>query len=196
VKPLRIECKGRECPVKLVGEGVVSEVSDRVTDLGPAHVRARSLEHIDGYHFCNDISERESHSRRSGQFAKGKICPSYGPLDPWRNTPDGVDDTQNLRMWLEISRQHPQDQSTKEMVFPVTRIVAKASHCVEWQPSDVITTGIPRTGRIGMESERHLHPGVLGYGNCNRPLVCGAETTSAPATTARSTGHPRTRNEQ
>ncbi len=126
---------------------------------------ASALSYVAGYCVCNDISEREFQLERSGQWTKGKMFPTFGPLGPWLVTPDEVGDVQNLRLWLDLNGQRIQDSSTSDMIFTIARIISEVSQYVELQPGDVITTGTPPGVGLGMKPERYLRPGdrmVLG----------------------------------
>lgn len=124
-----------------------------------------ALSYVAGYCVCNDVSEREFQLERSGQWTKGKMFPTFGPLGPWLVTPDEVGDVQNLRLWLELNGERIQDSNTSDMIFSIARIVSEVSQYVELQPGDVITTGTPPGVGLGMKPERFLRPGdrmVLG----------------------------------
>ena len=118
-----------------------------------------ALDYVAGYCICNDISEREFQLERSGQWVKGKMFPSFGPLGPWLVTPDEVPDVQNLRLWLELNGQMLQDSNTSDMIFPIRKIIADLSQYVELQAGDVITTGTPQGVGLGMKPERYLRAG-------------------------------------
>jgi 2-keto-4-pentenoate hydratase/2-oxohepta-3-ene-1,7-dioic acid hydratase in catechol pathway len=126
---------------------------------------SQALSHVAGYCICNDISEREFQLERSGQWVKGKMFPTFGPLGPWLVTPDEVGDVQNLRLWLELNGDRLQDSNTSDMIFSISRIISDVSQYVELQPGDVITTGTPQGVGLGMKPERYLKVGdrmVLG----------------------------------
>ena len=126
---------------------------------------SQALSHVAGYCICNDISEREFQLERSGQWVKGKMFPTFGPLGPWLVTPDEVGDVQNLRLWLELNGERLQDSNTSDMIFSISRIISDVSQYVELQPGDVITTGTPQGVGLGMKPERYLKAGdrmVLG----------------------------------
>lgn len=118
-----------------------------------------ALDHVAGYCVCNDVSEREFQLERSGQWVKGKMAPTFGPLGPWLVTPDEVGDVQNLRLWLELNGERIQDSSTSDMIFPVAKIVSDTSRYVVLQPGDVITTGTPPGVGLGMKPPRFLKAG-------------------------------------
>jgi 2-keto-4-pentenoate hydratase/2-oxohepta-3-ene-1,7-dioic acid hydratase in catechol pathway len=126
---------------------------------------SEALNHVAGYCICNDLSEREFQLERSGQWTKGKMFPTFGPLGPWLVTPDEVGDVQNLRLWLELNGDRLQDSSTSDMIFSIARIISEVSQYVELQPGDVITTGTPQGVGLGMKPERYLKAGdrmILG----------------------------------
>ncbi len=120
---------------------------------------ADALDCIAGYFICNDVSEREFQLERSGQWVKGKMAPTFGPLGPWLVTPDEIPDAQNLRLWLDLNGKRIQDSSTSDMIFTVARIVADTSQYVLLQPGDVITTGTPPGVVLGMKPPKFLKAG-------------------------------------
>jgi 2-keto-4-pentenoate hydratase/2-oxohepta-3-ene-1,7-dioic acid hydratase in catechol pathway len=120
---------------------------------------ASALDCVAGYCVCNDVSEREFQLERSGQWVKGKMAPTFGPLGPWLVTPDEIDDVQKLGLWLELNGRRIQDSSTSDMIFPVARIIADTSQYVVLQPGDVITTGTPPGVGLGMKPPQFLKPG-------------------------------------
>lgn len=120
---------------------------------------ADALDCIAGYFICNDVSEREFQLERSGQWVKGKMAPTFGPIGPWLVTSDEVPDPQNLRLWLELNGKRIQDSSTSDMIFTVARLVADTSQYVLLQPGDIITTGTPPGVGLGMKPPQFLKAG-------------------------------------
>ncbi|HZQ62070.1 MAG TPA: fumarylacetoacetate hydrolase family protein [Casimicrobiaceae bacterium] len=120
---------------------------------------ANALDHVAGYFICNDVSEREFQLERSGQWVKGKMFPTFGPIGPWLVTPDEITDVQDLRLWLELNGKRIQDSNTSDMIFPVARLVADTSQYVLLQPGDIITTGTPPGVGLGMRPPTFLKPG-------------------------------------
>ena len=110
-----------------------------------------ALSYIAGFCVCNDVSERAYQTEGTGQWMKGKGCPTFGPLGPWLVTPDEVGDVQNLDMWLDVNGKRMQTGSTKTMVFGVAHIVAFTSNFMTLEPGDVITTGTPPGVGMGMK---------------------------------------------
>jgi 2-keto-4-pentenoate hydratase/2-oxohepta-3-ene-1,7-dioic acid hydratase in catechol pathway len=120
---------------------------------------AQALSHVAGYFICNDISEREFQLERSGQWVKGKMAPTFGPLGPWLVTADEVADVQNLRLWLDLNGKRLQDSNTSDMIFTIARIVADTSRYVLLQPGDIITTGTPQGVGLGLKPPAFLKSG-------------------------------------
>lgn len=120
---------------------------------------ADALGYVAGYFVCNDVSEREFQLERSGQWVKGKMAPTFGPLGPWLVTPDEVVDVQNLRLWLELNGKRIQDSNTSDMIFTIARLVSDISQYVVLEPGDIITTGTPPGVGLGMKPPQYLKSG-------------------------------------
>jgi 2-keto-4-pentenoate hydratase/2-oxohepta-3-ene-1,7-dioic acid hydratase in catechol pathway len=117
-----------------------------------------ALDYVAGYFICNDVSEREFQLERSGQWVKGKMFPTFGPIGPWLVTADEIPDVQNLRLWLELNGKRIQDSSTSDMIFSIARLVADTSQYGMLQPGDIITTGTPPGVGLGMKPPQYLKP--------------------------------------
>ena len=118
-----------------------------------------ALDYVAGYCVCHDVSEREFQVERSGQWMKGKGCPTFGPLGPWLVTKDEIADVQKLDMWLDVNGERMQKCSTKTMIFNVKTLVSYISHFMILEPGDVITTGTPPGVGLGMKPPRFLKAG-------------------------------------
>ncbi len=120
---------------------------------------AEALDIVAGYCLCNDVSERAFQIERSGQWMKGKGCPTFGPLGPWLVTKDEVPDPQNLKLWLDVNNERMQNGTTANMIFGVRHIVSYASQFMRLEPGDVITTGTPAGVGMSKKPPRFLKPG-------------------------------------
>ena len=119
----------------------------------------RAFGHVAGYCICNDVSERTYQLEGTGQWMKGKGCPTFGPLGPWLVTPDEVADPQNLSMWLDVNGERMQSGSTATMIFGVKHLVSYISQFMILEPGDVITTGTPPGVGSGKKPPRFLKAG-------------------------------------
>ena len=120
---------------------------------------ADALAHVAGYCVCNDVSERTFQLEGTGQWMKGKGCPTFGPLGPWLVTPDEIPDPQNLGMWLDVNGERMQSGSTATMIFGVKTLVSYISQFMLLEPGDVITTGTPPGVGMGKKPPRYLVAG-------------------------------------
>jgi 2,4-didehydro-3-deoxy-L-rhamnonate hydrolase len=118
-----------------------------------------ALDYVAGYCLCHDVSEREFQIERSGQWMKGKGCPTFGPIGPWLVTKDEIADVQKLDMWLDVNGARMQKGSTATMIFTVKKLVSYISHFMILAPGDVITTGTPPGVGMGMKPPRFLKAG-------------------------------------
>jgi 2-keto-4-pentenoate hydratase/2-oxohepta-3-ene-1,7-dioic acid hydratase in catechol pathway len=141
-----------------------------------------ALDYVAGYCVCNDVSERESQLEHGGQWVKGKMFPTFGPLGPWLVTKDEIADVQELKLWLELNGKKVQDSSTNDMIFPIKKLVSYISQFVALQPGDVITTGTPPGVGLGMHPEVYLKAGdtmklgIEGLGTQEQKVVNWAAT--------------------
>jgi 2,4-didehydro-3-deoxy-L-rhamnonate hydrolase len=120
-----------------------------------------ALSVVAGFAVCNDVSERAYQTEGTGQWMKGKGCPTFGPLGPWLVTPDEIADVQKLGMWLDVNGKRMQNGSTATMIFGVTFLVAYISKFLQLEPGDVITTGTPPGVGMGMKPPVYLKPGDI-----------------------------------
>jgi 2-keto-4-pentenoate hydratase/2-oxohepta-3-ene-1,7-dioic acid hydratase in catechol pathway len=120
---------------------------------------AEALSRIAGYFICNDVSEREFQLERSGQWVKGKMSPTFGPIGPWLVTSDEIEDVQNLGLWLELNGERIQNSNTNDMIFTVAKLVSDMSQYVRLMPGDIVTTGTPPGVGLGMKPPKYLKPG-------------------------------------
>jgi 2,4-diketo-3-deoxy-L-fuconate hydrolase len=122
---------------------------------------SEAMDVIAGFCICNDVSERAYQIEGTGQWMKGKGCPTFGPLGPWLVTPDEVRDVQKLGMWLEVNGRRMQTGSTATMIFGVKFLVHYISTFMRLEPGDVITTGTPPGVGLGKKPPVFLKSGDI-----------------------------------
>jgi 2-keto-4-pentenoate hydratase/2-oxohepta-3-ene-1,7-dioic acid hydratase in catechol pathway len=117
----------------------------------------RALDHVFGYTVGNDVSVRDvQRSWHGGQWFKGKNFDTHMPLGPWIVTKDEIPDPQTLRITTRVNGVTKQDSNTKNMVFPVKRIIAEISAGLTLYPGDVIITGTPEGVGMGRKPPKWL----------------------------------------
>lgn len=117
---------------------------------GRAIPEAEALSHVAGYACYNDASVRDW-QWHTKQFTPGKNFPGTGAFGPWLTTAEEAPDPQALSVTTRLNGVVMQSQSTREMIFPVARIIAYLSVFTPLSPGDVIVTGTP--GGVG--AKRH-----------------------------------------
>jgi len=114
---------------------------------------------IAGFTVVNDVSERAFQTERGGQWSKGKSAETFNPAGPWLVTPDEIDDVLNLAMWLDVSGVRRQTGSTSTMIFDPYFMVHYLSQFLVLEPGDLINTGTPPGGGMGLRPPVWLKPG-------------------------------------
>jgi 2-keto-4-pentenoate hydratase/2-oxohepta-3-ene-1,7-dioic acid hydratase in catechol pathway len=130
----------------------------------PAHQvsAAEALEYVAGYTIANDLTDRATVFRRDmpqigTDWLRSKNAPGFTPLGPWIVPAESVGDTHDLRLTLKLNGEVMQDESTKDMIFDVARMVSYASQSARLLPGDLVLTGSPAGN--GMHWGRFLRDG-------------------------------------
>ncbi|MER7411048.1 MULTISPECIES: fumarylacetoacetate hydrolase family protein [Streptomyces] len=109
---------------------------------------AEALEHVAGYTIANDLTDRAGVFRRDmpqigTDWLRGKNAPGFTPLGPWLVPAESVADPGALRLVLKLNGETMQDESTKDMIFDVARMVSYISRTARLLPGDLVLTGSP-----------------------------------------------------
>ncbi|QKW65553.1 fumarylacetoacetate hydrolase family protein [Streptomyces sp. NA03103] len=152
----------------------------------PAHRVSveEALDHVAGYTIANDLTDRATVFRRDmpqigTDWLRSKNAPGFTPLGPWIVPAGSVGDPGDLRLTLKLNGETMQDESTRDMIFDVARMVSYASQTARLLPGDLVLTGSPAGN--GMHWGRLLRDGdvmdaaVTGLGA--QRTRCVAEAT-------------------
>jgi 2-keto-4-pentenoate hydratase/2-oxohepta-3-ene-1,7-dioic acid hydratase in catechol pathway len=154
---------GPEDPVRLPRHSVKTDWEVEIAFVIGKHAhyvdQRDALSYIAGFCVCNDISEREFQLEHGGQWVKGKMAPTFGPIGPWLVTTDEIADVQQLPLWLDLNGKRIQNSNTSDMIFPIAKLLSYTSQFVALEPGDIITTGTPPGVGLGMKPEKYLKPG-------------------------------------
>ncbi|HKY68153.1 MAG TPA: fumarylacetoacetate hydrolase family protein [Acidimicrobiales bacterium] len=173
---------GPFAPVELSGESVDWEV-ELVVVVGRGADRvaaAAGWDHVAGLCVGQDVSDRHVQFAAGGQFSLGKSFRGYGPTGPWLVTPDELADPDDLGLGCSIDGEVVQAGRTRDLVFPVARLIAELSAVVPLLPGDLIFTGTPAGVGIGRTPPRFLRHGevleswVEGIGTIRSAVVAPA----------------------
>jgi 2-keto-4-pentenoate hydratase/2-oxohepta-3-ene-1,7-dioic acid hydratase in catechol pathway len=127
-----------------------------------------ALEHVAGYTIANDLTDRATVFRRDmpaigTDWLRSKNAPGFTPLGPWIVPAESVADPQDLRVTLKLNGDTMQDESTKDMIFSVARMVSYVSQTARLLPGDLVLTGSPAGN--GMHWGRLLRDGDVMDGS-------------------------------
>lgn len=116
---------------------------------------------IAGYVVSNDVSERAFQIERGGQWMKGKSAETFNPLGPWLVTPDEVDISAGLDLWLDVDGARRQSGSTSSLIFGIDVLLHYISQFLVLDPGDLINTGTPPGVAMGMAEPAWVQPGQV-----------------------------------
>jgi 2,4-diketo-3-deoxy-L-fuconate hydrolase len=128
--------------------------------------RARCVDRVDAWDYVagltigQDLSERrEQLSGTPPQFSLAKSHPGFAPVGPWVVTPDEFSDPDDIQLSCSLNGEEVQKGRTRDLVFPVSALIAHLSHRVVLLPGDLILTGTPSGVGMGRQPQRWLAPG-------------------------------------
>jgi 2,4-diketo-3-deoxy-L-fuconate hydrolase len=76
-------------------------------------------------------------------WLRSKNAPGFTPLGPWIVPAESTADPGDLRVTLKLNGETMQDESTKDMLFGVARLVSYISRTSQLLPGDLVLTGSP-----------------------------------------------------
>lgn len=138
---------------------------------GGRHVPVETaLEHVAGYTICNDLTTRDLVQRVDlpaigSDWLRSKNSPTFLPTGPWIVPTAFVADPSDLRITLKLNGEAMQDESTRDMIFGVARLVSYVSHWVGLRAGDLLLTGSPAGN--GSHYGRYLRDGDVLEGSIN-----------------------------
>lgn len=180
---------GPYASVELPEGGEVDYETELVVVIGRETHRVdehEALDSVAGYAVGQDYSERVVQLRPPvPQFSLGKSYPNFGPFGPAIVTPDELADPAELRVSAVLegpgAEEHGaegwrvQDGNTRDLIFPVPRIIADLSQVTTLYPGDIIFTGTP--AGVGKAHGITLQPGnvltstIEGIGSLRNEFV-------------------------
>ncbi|MGW0648837.1 fumarylacetoacetate hydrolase family protein [Streptomyces umbrinus] len=136
----------------------------------PAHrvSVAEAMQYVAGYTIANDLTDRATVFRRDMKaigtdWLRSKNAPGFTPLGPWIVPTESIADPGDLRVTLKLNGETMQDESTKDMLFDIARLVSYASQTAQLLAGDLVLTGSPAGN--GMHWGRLLRDGDVMEGS-------------------------------
>jgi 2-keto-4-pentenoate hydratase/2-oxohepta-3-ene-1,7-dioic acid hydratase in catechol pathway len=145
--------------------------------------RQNALDYVAGYTIANDITARELIPRPDAgglgmDWLAAKSSPGFIPLGPYLTPKQFVSDPQRLQVTLKLNGDTMQDESTADMIYPLTAIIEHISRHVQLWPGDIVLTGSPSGN--GTHYNRFIRDGdvlegeITGLGVQRNPCVAEA----------------------
>jgi 2,4-didehydro-3-deoxy-L-rhamnonate hydrolase len=99
-----------------------------------------ALSYVAGYTIANDLTDRATVFRRDmpqigTDWLRSKNAPGFTPLGPWIVPAESIANPDDLRLVLKLNGETMQDESTKDMLFDVARMVSYVSQTAQLLPS-------------------------------------------------------------
>ena len=121
---------------------------------------SEALSYVGGYTILNDVSARELQFDVSPpQTSFAKSMDGFCPMGPCLATPDEFADPADIRLRGWVNDELVQDGSTRDLIFPVPRLIAYLSSYLTLEPGDIIATGTPAGVGAFRKPPRYLAPG-------------------------------------
>jgi 2-keto-4-pentenoate hydratase/2-oxohepta-3-ene-1,7-dioic acid hydratase in catechol pathway len=123
-----------------------------------------ALDAVAGWVIVNDLTLREKVFRPEAgplgaDWLAAKNPPTFLPVGPVIVPRSAIPDPGDLRITLRLNGHVMQDESTKDMIFDVSRIIAYCSQVATLLPGDLVLTGSPAGN--GLAHGRLLRTGDL-----------------------------------
>jgi 2-keto-4-pentenoate hydratase/2-oxohepta-3-ene-1,7-dioic acid hydratase in catechol pathway len=132
-----------------------------------------ALQAVAGWTIVNDITLRDKVFRPDSgalgaDWLAAKNAPTFLPTGPALVPYEALPDPGDLRITLRLNGTVMQDESTKDMIFDVARIVSHISHVATLLPGDLVLTGSPAGnglahGRL-LRAGDVMHATITGLG--------------------------------
>ncbi|MEU1510971.1 fumarylacetoacetate hydrolase family protein [Streptomyces sp. NPDC005811] len=107
-----------------------------------------AMSHVAAYTICNDLTTRDRLYRPDlkaigTDWFTAKNADTFLPTGPFLVPADFVGDPGDLRITLRHNGVVRQDESTKDMIFDIPRLIAYVSTTTTLRPGDLLLTGSP-----------------------------------------------------
>lgn len=103
------------------------------------------MEHIGGYALALDMTARNyqnDEKKRGVPWTLGKCWDTFCPISDFIQH-DQIPNPHDLDLWLTVEGEVRQDANTKDMIFPIPKLISYISGVMSLNYGDVILTGTP-----------------------------------------------------
>jgi 2-keto-4-pentenoate hydratase/2-oxohepta-3-ene-1,7-dioic acid hydratase in catechol pathway len=154
------------------GAGRIDHEAEMGIVIGSRASRVReedAARYVFGITCVNDVTARELQAK-DVQYTRAKGFDTFAPIGPCIATGLAYDSAEGLAVegWVNGTRR--QSSSTRELIFPVPRLIAFISAVMTLLPGDVITTGTP-SGIGPLAAGDRVTIKVEGVGELTNPVI-------------------------
>lgn len=106
---------------------------------------SKAMEHIGGYALALDMTARNyqnDEKKRGVPWTLGKCWDTFCPISDFIQH-DQIPNPHDLDLWLTVEGEVRQDANTKDMIFPIPKLISYISGVMSLNYGDVILTGTP-----------------------------------------------------
>ncbi len=141
---------------------------------------AEAMSHVFGYTLMNEGTVRDWVRHAKFNVTQGKNFDRSGAVGPYIVTRDEVSDPDAIRLQTFVNDEPRQDDSTSNLLYTFSRLIAYISSFTTLHPGDLIATGTPTGAGARFDPPKFLKPGdrvrvrAEGVGE----LVCRVERES------------------
>jgi 2-keto-4-pentenoate hydratase/2-oxohepta-3-ene-1,7-dioic acid hydratase in catechol pathway len=115
--------------------------------------------HVAGLSLMNEGSVRDWLRHSKFNVTPGKNFERSGGFGPWMVTADEFRDGEELHLTTHVNGELRQDDTTANLIFPFTRLIAYLSSFMRLLPGDVIATGTPTGAGARFDPPKYLKAG-------------------------------------
>lgn len=124
--------------------------------------------YIAGYTIVNDVSiPHESLFRPAVQY---KARDGFCPIGPWIVEENQLDDPDNLTIRVYINDEVTQDNSTKNLIRNVSRLLVDVTEFMSLNPGDVLLLGVPEKAPLAKVGDK-VRIEIEGIGSLENFIV-------------------------
>jgi 2-keto-4-pentenoate hydratase/2-oxohepta-3-ene-1,7-dioic acid hydratase in catechol pathway len=121
--------------------------------------RERAMDHVAGYTLCNEGTIRDWVRHAKFNVTQGKNFDASGSLGPYFVTADEIDPNKPLHLVTKVNGEVRQDDTTANLIFDFSALIAYITIFTTLKPGDIIVTGTPVGAGARFDPPRWLKPG-------------------------------------
>ena len=131
-----------------------------------------ALTYVAGYTIVNDISVPHDSVYRPA--VQHKARDGFCPIGPWIIDRDEVQNPDDLAIRVFINEKLQQENSTSNLIRPISRLLADVTEFMTFNPGDVLLVGVPEQAPLAQIGDK-IRIEIEGIGNLENIIVAEKE---------------------